>query len=98
MHRPSSRTSPAKHGRVPEMTRRVVVLPAPLGPSRATTVPSGTAMLRSWRISTLPYPLVTPSTSSRGGIAHLLLGVIGVVLGESGTSIRRLGSQIGGTH
>src|SRR5438309_1656634 len=45
MRRPSRRTSPEKQGSVPEITRSVVVLPAPLGPRRATPVPSGPAQL-----------------------------------------------------
>src|SRR5436309_15206524 len=93
MRRPSRRTSPEKQGSVPEITRRVVVFPAPLGPRRATTVPSGTAMLRSWRISTLPYPLVTRSTSRRGGTAHLL----GVVPGQR-RHVAGLLAQICGPH
>ncbi|SLJ42943.1 Uncharacterised protein [Mycobacteroides abscessus subsp. abscessus] len=35
-------------------TRTVVVLPAPLGPSRAVTVPSGTVRSRPSRATSLP--------------------------------------------
>src|SRR5437879_740006 len=69
--------APRHTGRVPDRVRRVVVLPAPLGPRRATTHPAGTRKESWWRTSTRPYPVVTLSTSSNGATAHLLAAQVG---------------------
>src|SRR5258705_4432558 len=71
MRSPSRRTRPRQTGSVPEMARNVVVLPAPFGPSNATTDPGGTEMDRPWSTSTFPYPEVTSSSSSRSGTCLL---------------------------
>src|SRR5436190_9579643 len=42
----------------------VVVLPAPLGPSSASTVPAGTSMLRPWTTRMAPYPQLNRSSRS----------------------------------
>ena len=46
--RPTSVISPESGAVRPRQQRRVVVLPAPLGPSRAKTLPSGTARSTPW--------------------------------------------------
>src|SRR5258708_36898755 len=43
-----------------------VVLPAPLGPSMATTSPSSMRRLTPFRASTAPHLFVTPPTSAAG--------------------------------
>src|SRR4029453_13794065 len=45
----------------PRSMRRVVVLPAPLGPRKPTTVPWSTSKLRSSTATTSPKRLVSPS-------------------------------------
>ena len=47
MSSPSNWTSPDIGLMMPEMTRSVVVLPAPLAPSRATTSPGATVRFMS---------------------------------------------------
>ena len=42
MSRPSNHTDPRESGRMPEMARIVVVLPAPLAPISVTSSPSST--------------------------------------------------------
>ena len=44
----------------------MVVLPAPLGPSRAYTVPVGTVRSMPRRTALSPYDLVIPVTSMAG--------------------------------
>ena len=45
---PSKRNVPARTGTMPITVLRVVVLPAPLRPSSATTVPESTARDSDW--------------------------------------------------
>src|SRR4051794_13694611 len=47
--------------------RRVVVLPAPLGPRKPVTEPGSTVKLRSSTARTAPKVLVRPATSTRTG-------------------------------
>src|ERR1035441_4898354 len=65
--------------------RKVVVLPAPLGPRNPVTRPASTSKLRSSTATTSLNRLVSPETSIAEGIgptlargpAHLTPGVIG---------------------
>src|SRR4029453_17058453 len=58
---PSILVLPAVGVTSPRSMRRVVVLPAPLGPRKPTTVPWSTAKLRSSTAVTGPKRLVSPS-------------------------------------
>src|SRR4051794_32786313 len=63
---PSTRTAPASGRRKPSQISTVVVLPAPFGPSRAST-----EAVRAWKDSPstalrAPYVLTSPSTSRAG--------------------------------
>ena len=51
---PRSKTSPESGRSSPEITRSVVVLPAPLAPISATTSPSGTSIEMPCRIRRPP--------------------------------------------
>src|SRR5690606_13398712 len=59
---------PASGARNPAMARSSVVLPQPLGPSRATNSPCSTCRLTSDRARCSPNRLLTPCTDSRAGI------------------------------
>src|SRR5438105_3458234 len=64
MSLPSNVTWPPSEAISPIVIRKLVVLPAPLGPSRPTTSPSLTwksTPLTTWR---LPYHFCKPRTSS----------------------------------
>src|SRR5512145_599086 len=54
---------------MPASIRSVVVLPQPLGPSRARNSPWAMVQLRSWTAGTVPKYLLTPSrvTVAMGG-------------------------------
>ena len=54
MSLPSSRMRPDVTGRTPEIVLRVVVLPAPLAPMRATTSPASTENDTPLSASTIP--------------------------------------------
>src|SRR3954471_9613497 len=94
---PRNRTEPVRWGRMPMIARRVVVLPAPLRPSRVATSPSSTVKSMPCRTCDSPYQACSPSTSSSGGAPALSrmagphiglddLGIVGhcrvVALGE----------------
>src|SRR5438874_885265 len=64
---PQNRTEPVRWPRMPMIARRVVVLPAPLRPSRVATSPSSTAKSMPCRTCDSPYQACNPSTSSSGG-------------------------------
>jgi hypothetical protein len=51
---PSIATSPRRRGSSPAKDSNVVVLPAPLAPSRATTSPGRTLMSTSWMTGWVP--------------------------------------------
>ena len=51
---PARKISPARGASSPAKASRAVVLPAPLGPSRATTSPGLTARVKSARTETGP--------------------------------------------
>src|SRR5438477_506864 len=61
---PLKSTSPLRGRTTPPMQRRVVVLPAPLLPSRVTISFSCTPREREKRTWTSPYPASIPRTSS----------------------------------
>ena len=54
MSSPSNRILPADSGRMPEIARMVVDLPAPLAPIRLTISPSSTENDMSWMASIRP--------------------------------------------
>src|SRR4051794_23412073 len=64
---PQNRTEPVRWPRMPMIARRVVVLPAPLRPSRVATSPSSTVKSMPCRTCDSPYQACNPSTSSSGG-------------------------------
>src|SRR5207237_680619 len=65
---PNRRASPASANTSPTRTRRVVVLPAPLGPSRPHTSPWPTAKSRASTASTCPKRLVRPDTAMTASV------------------------------
>src|SRR5262245_65314731 len=64
---PRTRTSPASGGSSPVSTRSSVVLPAPDGPSSATTCPRGTTRSRAFRTGRPPKDRVNPRSSTAAG-------------------------------
>src|SRR5438128_987008 len=93
---PPTRTRPVEGRRYPVITRMVVVLPAPLGPSSPSTSPAPMSKLTSVMASTRPKRRLTPWTSTPpalnrsgavvgGGVADPL----GLVAGGDG----RLGDE-----
>src|SRR5262245_13801611 len=56
-------TRPVLGGMIPAMLRKVVVLPAPFGPTRPSTSPGRTVKLRSRTAANSPYIFVKPATS-----------------------------------
>src|SRR5436190_6965553 len=56
---------------MPMIARRVVVLPAPLRPSRVTTSPSSTVKSMPCRTCDSPYQACSPAISSSGGAPAL---------------------------
>src|SRR5476649_2825920 len=69
MSMPSTWISPAVGSSRPSSIEIVVVLPAPLPPSRPSTAPRGTANVRSSTATTSPYTLRRCRTSMEGGSA-----------------------------
>src|SRR5690242_18271943 len=68
--RPERRISPASGTTSPEIALNSEVLPAPLGPISPRISPSVTSKLISTLAATPPNDLLTPSTSSSGGIVR----------------------------
>src|SRR3979411_393701 len=66
MSRPPKRTCPALTGSNPDSARSMVVLPAPLGPSSATTSPGDTVKSIPCSTRILPYPDSSRPTASSG--------------------------------
>src|SRR5918997_3968058 len=64
--------APSRRRRIPMMARNVVVLPAPLRPSRVTVSPSRMSRSTPWRTWLSPYQALSPLTSRRGAL--LMLG------------------------
>ena len=64
MRCPSNQISPPLTGSIPLIDRAVVVLPAPLTPSRATTSPAATSNDTSCSARNAPYRAAMPLTSS----------------------------------
>src|SRR4051794_18037636 len=62
MSMPPTSTCPAVGRRYPVMTRMVVVLPAPFGPSRPSTSPSATSKVTSEIASVRPKRRLTPTS------------------------------------
>src|SRR5438270_10811461 len=61
---PRKTTEPCRCGTIPMIARRVVVLPAPLRPSKVTTSPSPTANLIPCNMCDSPYQACNSSTPS----------------------------------
>src|SRR6266851_9655503 len=59
---PRKTTEPRRCGTIPIIALSVVVLPAPLRPSRVTTSPSATVKLIPWRMCDSPYQACSSST------------------------------------
>src|ERR687889_63935 len=79
---------PSRRRRIPMMARNVVVLPAPLRPSRVTVSPSRMSRSTPWRTWLSPYQALRPRTSRSGallmlgshiGFAHPRIGADGLV-------------------
>src|SRR5918994_4700859 len=64
--------APSRRRRIPMMARNVVVLPAPLRPSRVTVSPSRMSRSTPCRTWLSPYQAFSPRTSRRGAL--LMLG------------------------
>ena len=77
---PLSMTEPASGGMAPVSRLNTVVLPAPLGPTRAVIVPWRSSMSRSLAATMPPKRLLTPAVSQHdrrvvpGPLAAVLLG------------------------
>src|SRR6266851_4566006 len=69
MSMPSTLISPAVGSSSPSSMAMVVVLPAPLPPSSPSTVPRGTAKVRSSTATTSPYTLRRCRTLMEGAFA-----------------------------
>src|SRR6476646_9975466 len=83
--------SPAVGRTRPSTIRRVVVLPAPLGPRKPVIRPGSTSKLRSSTAVKAPKRLVRPRTSMRpppalvlaaGSVVVVVVVVMGVLLGS----------------
>src|SRR5713101_4493929 len=101
MRRPPNRMRPASSRMSADTARRVVVLPAPLAPSRATTLPSGTLSETSDSARTPPYETVTCSSSSNeviasAGRAHDSLALRARSLCTTGHGLDRGVAEVGG--
>src|SRR5689334_4988786 len=74
MSSPSKVIVPVDSGRMPEMTRIVVVLPAPFAPMRVTISPSSTVSEISESASMRPYCVETPVSSSSAIVGNPQVG------------------------
>src|SRR5579884_2976902 len=88
MSRPSNHTVPEDGRRRPPMVLSSVVLPAPLGPSRATISPASTSRLTSLTAAIWPYSTRTRSARS-SGMARLLAEIGGDHLGVAAHHLGR---------
>src|ERR1700720_4339505 len=62
---PRKRTEPPRRGTMPITDLSVVVLPAPLRPSRVTTSPARTSKSTPWSTCDSPYQAWSPATCRR---------------------------------
>src|SRR6478735_10795753 len=74
MSLPSNQIEPVVSGRIPEIARMVVVLPAPLAPIRVTSSPSSTDNEMPCSASIRPYATFMSLISSRGIVGHPQVG------------------------
>src|SRR5207244_13373309 len=74
-------TEPWRCGTIPISARKVVVLPAPLRPSRVTTSPSPTAKFIPCRMCDSPYQACNSSTRSNSPSDGPTSGMTGSELG-----------------
>src|SRR5690348_6184387 len=72
MARPAKVIVPRRSGRMPMIDLSVVVLPAPLRPSRVATSPAATAKSTPCRTCDSPYQASSPCTSSKASAAAAL--------------------------
>src|SRR5882757_9226030 len=82
------RTEPVRWPRMPMIARKVVVLPAPLRPSRVATSPSSIVKSMPCRMCDSPYQACSPATSSNGG-APTVSGMAGPHIGLDDLGIGR---------
>src|ERR1700687_1723935 len=83
---PPNWTEPVRWPRMPMIARKVVVLPAPLRPSRVATSPSSTVKSMPCRMCDSPYQACSPAISRSGGAvamsgmprAHIGLDDLGI--------------------
>src|SRR5438876_7566674 len=74
---PRKTTEPCRWATIPMIARKVVVLPAPLRPSRVTTSPWPTAKLIPCRMWDSPYQACSSSTPSSCCAATAVSGMAG---------------------
>src|SRR5277367_3921851 len=79
---------------MPQMARRVVVLPAPLAPSSAVTPPSSTTKSRPCKTLVSPYQACRATASSSAGI----VGVTEVGADDFRLIADRVGRAVGDLH
>src|SRR5687767_2048506 len=97
---PLKRMEPVRLPTMPMTAFRLVVLPAPLRPSRVTTSPSATSKSMPCRMCDSPYQALRPRTSSmpgaQVGLYHLrVLRDAGVVAFGEDLAAREHGDAVG---
>src|SRR5689334_14445499 len=90
---PRCRTEPVRWPTMPMIARKVVVLPAPLRPSRVTTSPSPTENCIPCRMCDSPYQACSPSTRNNSSAAPAS-GMAGPQIGFDNVGIVRHGLVI----
>src|SRR5271169_5125262 len=91
---PRKTIEPRRCGTIPMIARKVVVLPAPLRPSRVTTSPSATAKLIPCRMCDSPYQACSSSTRSNSRAEGDASGMTGPEIGLDDLGIVRHGGVI----
>ena len=76
---PATSTRPASGVISVVSMRTTVVFPAPLGPSRPSTVPAGTSKSTPSTARTSPKRFTRPSTRMAGGLSVVMALIIGCV-------------------
>src|SRR3954468_3429226 len=83
---PSNAIEPVRFPRMPMIDFMVVVLPAPLRPSRVTTSPGWTSKLMPCRTCDSPYQALRSRTASSGAAAAFGAGATASALSGMGDS------------
>src|SRR5947209_1721785 len=91
---PRKTTEPCRCGVIPMMARKVVVLPAPLRPSKVTTSPRPTAKLMPCRMWDSPYQACRPSTPSSDGAVTAGSGMTGSQISFHDLGVLRHGAVV----